>query len=241
MGDSGDLSELGLLGGFAFSVGGEALLGITGGSRRLLAFLALRDRPATRDQVAGSLWPDSTDEHANASLRSAMSRLNISAPSAMKATHGDLALEAGVVVDVRFSQSLARRVIDPTAVEADRDIGRLAVAALSDDILPGWYDDWVVLAAEDWHQLRLHALEAVAARLTDADRLGEAASAALNAVHAEPLRESSRAALIRVHLADGNQAAAQGEFERYRILLNAELGLEPTKRLTELLTSLRPS
>jgi DNA-binding SARP family transcriptional activator len=78
----------------------------------------------------------------------------------------------------------------------------------------------------------------VTARLTAADRLAEAASAALSAVQAEPLRESSRAALIRVHLAEGNQSDARGEFERYRILLNVELGLEPTQRLKELLTSL---
>jgi DNA-binding SARP family transcriptional activator len=78
----------------------------------------------------------------------------------------------------------------------------------------------------------------VAARLTDADRLAEAAVPALAAVRAEPLRESSRAALIRVHMAEGNQSAAIGEFERYRVLLHAELGLEPTSRLTQVLSGL---
>jgi DNA-binding SARP family transcriptional activator len=84
----------------------------------------------------------------------------------------------------------------------------------------------------------MHALEAVAARLTAADRFAEAAGAALAAVRAEPLRESARAALIRVQLAEGNQSDAVGEFERYRVLLQAELGLEPTSRLRELLSAL---
>ena len=56
-----DTNQLSLLGGFVFSVGGDALLGISAGSQRLLAFLALRDRTLTRHQVAGTLWPWSTD------------------------------------------------------------------------------------------------------------------------------------------------------------------------------------
>lgn len=113
-----------------------------------------------------------------------------------------------------------------------------AVSALSNDLLPGWYDDWAVIAAEDWRQLRLHALEAVSARLTAAGRLAEAATAALAAVRAGPLRESSRAALVRVHMAAGNHSDAHGEFDRYRVLLHAELGIEPTARLGQLLDDL---
>ncbi len=106
------------------------------------------------------------------------------------------------------------------------------MSTLSADLLPGWYYDWAVIAAEYWHHLRIRALEEVAARLTAADRLAEAAAAALAAVRAEPLRESARAALIRVHIAEGNKSEALAEYERYRMLLNAELGLEPTSRLT---------
>jgi len=68
-----------------------------------------------------------------------------------------------------------------------------AVPVLSADLLPDWYDDWVLLEAEDWRQLRLHALEALAGRLIALGRWGEAANAAGAAVRAEPLRESARA------------------------------------------------
>jgi DNA-binding SARP family transcriptional activator len=190
----------------------------------------------TRTQVAGTLWPESTEEHAGASLRAAVSRLGDPARHAVKMIARDLGLGEGIVVDVHRSQALAHRLIDQNSLSPDADIGAPAVSALSNDLLPGWYDDWAVIAAEDWHQLRLHALEAVAGRLTAADRLAEAATAALAAVRAEPLRESARAALIRVHLAEGNQSDALGEFDRYRVLLYAELGLEPTPRLSGLLS-----
>jgi SARP family transcriptional regulator, regulator of embCAB operon len=57
-------------------------------------------------------------------------------------------------------------------------------------------------------------------------------------VRAEPLRESGHAALIQVHLAEGNQSEAVREFVRYRALLNTELGLEPTARLHQLVQGL---
>ncbi|MEA2828837.1 MAG: family transcriptional regulator, regulator of embCAB operon [Actinomycetota bacterium] len=234
-------NELSLLGGFLFSVGGDAILGISAGSQRLLAFLAVRDQTMTRQRVAGTLWPESTDEHAGANLRAAVARLGQPTRGAVRVTARDLGLAEGVVVDVQYSRALAHRLIDRDEPELEDDISRPAVAALSDDLLPGWYEDWAILAAEDWRQLRVHALEAVAARLTAAERLAEAAGAALAAVQAEPLRESARAALIRVHLAEGNQSAAIDELERYRVLLHADLDLEPTSRLTGLLNDLLQS
>lgn len=235
-----DPTNVALLGGFVFSVQGDALLGISTGSRRLLAFLAVSDRKVTRAQAAATLWPDSSEDRAGASLRAAVSRLEDPARRAVKVTAHDLSLEEGVTIDVHYAEALARRLIDRDAPQSDSDIAGPAVSALSEDLLPGWYDDWAVIAAEDWHQLRLHALEAVASRLTKADRLAEAAAAALAAVRAEPLRETARAALIRVHLAEGNQSDAAREFERYRILLRAQLGIEPTTHLSDLLSGLEP-
>lgn len=215
-------------------------MGISAGSQRLLAFLAVRDRMVTRNLVAGTLWPESSGERAGASLRSAVSRLDGAARDAVKVTSHDLSLGDELVVDMHKARALANRLLDRDGPHPDNDISSPAVLALSDDLLPGWYDDWAVMAADDWHQLRLHALEAVAARLMIADRLPEAAVAAVAAVRAEPLRESSRAALIRVHLAEGNQFDAVSEFERYRVLLRAELGVEPTSRLSALLAGQRP-
>ena len=83
-------SELLLLGGFVFSVGGDALLGITAYSQRLLAVLTLRHRLVTRVEVAGTLWPESSDEQAGLSLRSAVSRLDRPTRQAVKVTAVDL-------------------------------------------------------------------------------------------------------------------------------------------------------
>ena len=227
-----------VLGTFRFSTANGSFVSLPGASQRLLAFLALRNRMMTRTATAGALWPNVTDAHAYASLRSAISRLAKVTRDAIRVTAHELCLGDGVSVDMHDSQALAHRLLDHAAVKGPADLSAAAVSALSVDLLPDWYDDWVVIEAEHWHQLRLHALEALTELLVVEGRFGDATSSALAAVRADPLRESSHAALIRVHLAEGNQSEALGVFRRYQTVLYTELGLEPTPGLRNLIADL---
>jgi DNA-binding SARP family transcriptional activator len=213
-------------------------VGVPRASQRLLAFLALRGGVANRATVAGTLWPDATESHAYSNLRSALARLQRTCRETLHTSKLELGLAQDVRVDLRHSQALARRLLDPSTKPGQSDLGAAAFEALSADLLPGWYDDWVLIEAENWRQLRVHALEALSLRLADADRWGEAADAAGAAVRGDPLRESAHAALIKVHLAEGNQSDAMREFTSYRTLLHAELGLEPTPQLWRLVQGL---
>jgi SARP family transcriptional regulator, regulator of embCAB operon len=227
-----------VLGGFALSWDGDALR-IPRAPQRVLAFLALQGGMVNRAAVAGRLWPDASESHAYSNLRSVLTRLHGTARRAVATSKLELGLAEGVLVDLRQAAGLARRLLDPTVTPDRSELGMAAVPALSSDLLPDWYDDWVLVEGEDWRQLRLHALEALAGRLIALGRCGEAAGAAGAAVRAEPLRESARATLIQAHLAEGNQSEAVREFVRYRALLNAELGLAPTSRLRELVQGLQ--
>jgi DNA-binding SARP family transcriptional activator len=232
--------QIAVLGGFRFWVSGrDALPALPGGSQRLLAFLALRERSVTRTAVAGTLWPEASEDHAHASLRSAISRLTLIAHEAIVVSVHDLRLADQVAVDIRESRALAHRLLNPGDPEGDGDLSDRAIAALSADLLPDWYDDWAVVEAEDWRQLRLHALDALTGRLIAGGRYADATSAALAAVKAEPLRETSHAALIRVYVAEGNRAEALAAFEDYRALLQAEHGLEPSPLIQALVDGLQ--
>ena len=156
---------------FTFHAGDRALA-LPSGSRKLLAFLALRDRPATRHLVASTLWPEAPPQDAASSLRSALWRLKPTASAAVIVEDLDLGPHPDVRVDIRESRALAHRLLDPTSEILPGDETAAAVASLSVDLLPGWYDDWVVIENEEWHQLRLHALEAMAAHLTQQGSLG---------------------------------------------------------------------
>jgi DNA-binding SARP family transcriptional activator len=232
--------HLWLLGAFRLTTpAGEVALGDC--AARLLALLALRERRVTRCGVAGTLWPETSDDHAQSNLRSALCRLPGAARRAMDVNARDLSLAAHVGVDFRESRELALRLLDPGSPSRTADLTSDAMRTLSDDLLPDCYDDWVLLEAGVWLQLRVHALEALAGRLVVVRRFGEAAAAATVAVRAEPLRETARGALIRVHLAEGNQADALDEFHRYRALIRAQLDLEPTQRLHDLVRDLEPA
>lgn len=228
-----------VLGGFQLWWSGSIQVGIPRASQRMLAFLAIRGGVTSRAAVAGTLWPAATETHAHSNLRSALARLECTHRKMLQTSRLELGLAEGVAVDIHHAQTLARRLLDPAVTLKQSDLSSAAVVALSSDLLPGWYDDWVLVEAEDWRQLRLHALEALAGRFTAVGCWGQAAAAARAAVRAEPLRESAHAALIQVHVAEGNQSEAVREFTHYRALLHAELGLEPTLRLCRLIQGLR--
>ncbi len=207
------------------------------GSQRLLVFLALRDRAIARIALAGTMWPDVSEGHAGDSLRSAISRLEASARAAIRSSSTGLRLADGVVIDLHEAQSLASRLMHTDELLAS-DVSSASIATLSQELLPDWYDDWVLPEAEDWRYLRMNALEALARRLLETGLLGEAATAARAAMRIDPLRESPQATLIRVQLAMGSQAAAVDVFDRYRTILHAAVGLAPTKQLADLVAGI---
>jgi DNA-binding SARP family transcriptional activator len=201
-----------------------------------VSYLALAGGAVKRDFAAGVLWPAVSEKRAHMSLRSALTRLGARIPGLVLREGPNISLGIEVRVDLHEAQVVARGLLDPSVGLGARDAAT-AIGALSADLLPGWYDEWAMLEAETWRQLRLHALEALAQLLADTGRFGDAVAAAQAAVAADPLRESSYAALIAVHMSEGNQSEALRAFERCRRRLSAALGLEPTDRLRALLPS----
>ncbi|WP_231839458.1 AfsR/SARP family transcriptional regulator [Blastococcus saxobsidens] len=233
--------RISLLDGFSVHLGegagGGPVDNLPRGVQRLVAHVCLAGRPP-RASIAGHLWPDVPEEHAHGSLRSALWRLHRVAPGLLHASGSVLTLAAGVRVDVQDLGDWARRVGDPTCCLADVDVPGLG---LRGELLPGWYDDWVLLERERLRQLRMHALEEVAARLAAAGRYGDALQAAYAAVHAEPLRESAHRTVVRVHLAEGNAAEALRAYEQFRVVLADELGVQPSQHMTRLVAGLHPA
>ncbi|MFJ2894789.1 BTAD domain-containing putative transcriptional regulator [Streptomyces sp. NPDC087218] len=207
-----------------------------------MAFIVLQYRAAVpRALVAGNLWPEASDQGANTNLRSALARLQGLGKQALNICPAELRLAREVTVDLFGARSLARRVLDPHVPVKDLDLDVAAVDQLSADLLPGWYDEWVLPEAEQWRQLRLHALEALTGAFIGLKEFAWAVTAAHAAVQADPLRESSQASLIRAHLAEDNRSEALCDFERYEQHLRDELGLRPTPRLCRLVSELQRS
>jgi DNA-binding SARP family transcriptional activator len=228
------IHQLRLLNAFEAVCDGEPV-DLPDGAQGVVAFVALRRRPVRREYAAGMLWLDASDERAAANLRSMLWRIQKAMPGLLEANGGRLRLAPDVQVDLQDAEQLAQRLLTAGPSDERPDLRLLAA-----DLLPDWYDEWIVLERERFRQLRLSALEELCDRRTSAGRLGEALELGLLSVAGEPLRESAHRALIRVHLAAGNAVEALRQYGVCRRLLRDQLGIEPTQQLRELIDALGP-
>lgn len=224
---------LGLIGGFELSVDGRPVE-LADPARRLIAFLALHHKPQLRAFVAGNLWPNKAEPRALANLRAALWTLHGGgAPPIVEPVGGSaLRLAPAVAVDVNVVRAEAWSLIDqartrplggPLAafagspLAADRDL-------LFDDLLPGWYDDWVLLERERFAELQVHALDVLVEALVDAAQHTRAINLALRLVALDPLRERSQRALIRAYVAEGSFGRARRQHRGFCELMTASFG-----------------
>jgi DNA-binding SARP family transcriptional activator len=202
------------------------------GSKRLLVFVALGTGRVDRRYAAGSLWPFGNDERAAGNLRSALWRLKLAGINLVESDKSSLMLRPGTVVDVSILCDWAARLVDGTATQADLCTVNWRNDAL--DLLPGWYDDWVIFERERIRQRLLHALEVLSRRLVAKGRCAEAVEAAISAVSVDPLRESANRVLIEAHMAEGNLVEGRRAYQRYRSIVRRELAVEPSSELASL-------
>jgi DNA-binding SARP family transcriptional activator len=226
--------RLTLLGGFALRIGTETLA-LPVSAQRVLAFVALHGSAClSRSLMAGSLWPDATEQHATGNLRTALWRLRRLGSPVVEMPTGRVQPARTLAIDYHDAVALARRLLDPAVIV---DEAELEEGLLLSDVLVDWPDEWVILERERFRQLRLHALEALCERLTAVGKHGRSIEAGLAAIGADPLRESAHRTLIRAHLAEGNKAEAIQQYASCRRLLNDELGIEPSPQMKALVAS----
>jgi DNA-binding SARP family transcriptional activator len=191
--------------------------------QRLVALLALQgSRPRTH--VAGTLWPDTTDDRALASLRAAVLHIRRTVGELLDTSRTTIGLRPDVHVDVAD----LHQCVDDIAHSVDVDPTRAMTIIEHADLLPGWYEDWVLFERERLEHVRLRALEDLAVNELARGEPVLAVEAAEGAIGIEPLRETAHALVIQAHIAAGNRSAAIRAYQLYRLRLMRELGIEPS-------------
>lgn len=230
-------ARLNLLGGFILTSFGEPVV-LPISAQRLLAFLALHLRPLQRPYVAGALWPERSRDRAGASLRSALWRVRSAGLArTVQATSSHLSVTDQLSVDARDVLATVRRLQESTAGQSPED---LDLYLLTGELLPDWYDDWVIIERERLRQLRLRGLETACGLLRDLGHYDRAVEAGLAAVRDEPLRESAHRAVISVYLAEGNYSEAIRQYRWYQQFLRQELGIRPSPKMAALVGQVSP-
>ncbi|GAA4722984.1 hypothetical protein GCM10025782_21130 [Pedococcus ginsenosidimutans] len=214
-----DVRQVAVLGG----LGVRPAHRLSGVGRRVLAYLAVRGPVAMRTMISMELWPDLSESRGRANLRRALWQL----PAGwVSSDGGELRLEAQVDLE-RARSAIAEAIATGRLPDGDVDL-------LTRDLLPGWYDEWLVGVQDQFHLGRIQALEAVSRTARAAGDHPLATRTALAAVCAEPLRESSVTALVEALLAERNLFEAVRRYESYAELLGREMRAEPGPALTAL-------
>lgn len=216
---------------FDLSIEGRRLP-LTRSIERLLAFLALNDRPVERSRLASALWLDSTESRAASNLRTTLWRLGRLGARIIQLFDDRVALSPDVSVDVTDLSGVALRLIEAPNEDA---LDRVRDLIASSELLPDWDEDWIATDRERFRMLRLQALDRAAAELIERGEPARGLEAALAAVATDPLRETARRLVIRIHVVQGNMGEAYRAYNAYRELLSEELGLDPSPEMHAIL------
>jgi SARP family transcriptional regulator, regulator of embCAB operon len=209
--------------------------------RLAFAYLACeRERAVSREELAGAIWSDrlpaAWDSGLTAlisKLRTAFGRIGLEGRAVLATTGGGywMRLQPGSWLDLEIArQSLHNAESAATAKSFDTAYGDAVVAAtiLRRPFLEGHDEPWVDSRRRILHAQRVRALDCLVDVLTWNGELTLALTHADEVIGLEPYRERGYQRLMRLLTQMGDRAEAVRVFERCRVLLSEELGVDPS-------------
>ncbi len=215
-----------LLGRFTVSVDGKVIDLPLRSAQTLLAYLILTvGKLHRREQLAGLLWPDTDEASAKGSLRHTLWRLRKALGPRDGLMVDDLSIGFDPHADYWLdAQALSARPAPDASVDALLKV----VSAYEGELLPGFYDDWIVLererlrtSYEAWMAQLLEKLQAEQ-RWADVLEWGE------RWIAFGHTPEAAYRALIVAHVQRGDSAAAALTYRRCVDALRTDLGVDPS-------------
>jgi predicted ATPase/DNA-binding SARP family transcriptional activator/Tfp pilus assembly protein PilF len=208
----------------------------------LLAYLALHvGHLFPREELATLLWPDADEETGRHNLRMALSTLrkqfripSMTTESLFVVSRDYVGLrKQAVVTDVAEFDALLMEA------QATKEAGRLellsrAVSLYQGDLLPGFYEDFILLErqrlADKWQQ----ALRDLIGLLQKQEAFGQATEYAYRALAYDPLDESVQYLLLQLLAAQGQHERALQRYQEIERLFQDQLQSPPPHSLRKL-------
>ncbi|MGH1489156.1 MAG: AAA family ATPase [Acidimicrobiales bacterium] len=240
-----------LLGGFSVSFGEYALESLPPQAVSLLSYLIVhRERPQTRDLLAGRFWSELPEDRARKRLSNSLWQIK-NATSAAGIPELLVATPSSVQVTSDHPISVDSEDFENQLVEFEREIrtrqlrGVLAdrlsavVAEYPGDFLSGHYDDWIeperARISDRYHGALGHLINLHKSR----SQYDVALRFAATLVQQEPAREDLHREVMRLHALLGQASAAQRQFDVCRRVLKSEVGVEPSAETVELMERIK--
>jgi SARP family transcriptional regulator, regulator of embCAB operon len=208
--------------------------------RLLFAHLVLsRPHPVARDALAEVLWGGRPPAAASGALNALVSKVRAATGADVLRGRGELSvvLPEPALVDVEMATAALHAAESavargdwcrawPSAVTAQLVTGRPFLPGAE-----GWAEAWRRRLAD----MRTRALECYATACLElgGPELPGAERATRELLELAPLRETGHLLLMRALSARGNVAEAFAAYERLRVLLREELGVDPSRLLQD--------
>ena len=228
--------ELHLLGGFRLAQNGTPIASVSSQKQQaLLAYLALhRNTPHARRHLSFLFWPDSSEKQARTNLRNLLHQLRSSFPDierllSFNTKNIQWRTDATCKLDVaEFESALGQVEAAGENGQRIQEALERAVALYAGDLLPGFYDDWLLGVQESLRVHFLHALDRLIVLLEDQRDYVRAIQYAVKLLHHEPLSEETYRRLMRLHALNQDRASAVSVYTKCVEVLQRELGIPPS-------------
>lgn len=208
----------------------------------ILAYLALRDRPQSRDSLATLLWPEVSQTRARANLRRTLWTLNQTPAGRWvvgTAEHVALLPDSLTIDAATFDDLLRTSSQDPLQLEMATHLygGDL----LADFSLPdcGDFEIWLSGERASYRRRAMAALHTLAEHRLRAKDFDAARRLARRQIAMDNLHEPAYRQLFCALAASGQRTTALHEYATLRAVLRAELSAEPSQQTTALIERIR--
>lgn len=222
--------DIKLLGRFGVALDGRPVAIPSRPAQLLLAYLLLNaGAPQPREELADILWPDSSIDNARANLRHALWQLRsaINAPADPRAIY----IVQGTH-DIAFNRQSAY-TLDVELLERERPVWTTdalleAAAAYGGELLPGFYESWIILERERLTVLFGRRMNWLLQRLIAERRWDDTLTWAERWIDLDEAPEPAYRAQMMAYAALGDVSRVVVAYRRCREALRVELGVEPS-------------
>lgn len=230
--------EIHLFGTFEVKHGKKAISISSRPAQSLFAYLVLSVGTShRREKLAGMLWPDSLEETARENLRHALWRIRKSLPT-KSAIEYLLTDDLTIAFNASAKYWLDASALDKIGDDASADELITVLSEYQGELLPGFYDEWVVLEREHLNSIFENKMARLMSALQDEKRWQDILEWGERWIKLGQKPEPAYRALMSAHAAKGDMSKVAATYERCIKSLK-EFGIEPSEQTKELYENLK--